>query len=204
MAFVMNGIFNKYGGWQMVLIETCQKFFEKYNRYPNFIRMNEKTMDALFDENEKAFLDPYSEEHAVRDSNGEILIPLNVTDENNYEGPENLHEKHKEFIDDYVETHSPDEVYESWMNYDDVSDETEENEFIIEETEETIYPIQFGPNDDGTVSFITNKFELKFLEGEDLPEDYYIVQFGDGPDDGGEDFEEEESDELPQIQILAA
>jgi len=32
MAFVMNGIFNKYGGWQMVLIETCQKFYEKYKR----------------------------------------------------------------------------------------------------------------------------------------------------------------------------
>ena len=77
---------------------------------------------------------------------------------------------------------------------------TEENE----DEEESVYPIQFGTNDDCTVSFITNKYELKFLEGNNLPDDYYIVQFGDGPDDGGEDFEEEETDELPQKLKLAA
>ena len=74
MSFMMFGYFPKYGGWPMIVIETCQRFYEKYNRYPNFIRMKEKTMDALFDENEKAALDPYSEEHAVRDTNGKLLM----------------------------------------------------------------------------------------------------------------------------------
>ncbi|MCR5312518.1 MAG: hypothetical protein K6E54_02510, partial [Bacteroidaceae bacterium] len=65
MSYVMFGYFPKYGGWPMTVIETCQRFYEKYNRYPNFIRMKEKTMDALFDENEKAFNEPESEEHVV-------------------------------------------------------------------------------------------------------------------------------------------
>lgn len=204
MAFFMYGNFEKFGGWQMVLIKTCQEFYEKYERYPNYIRMKEKTMDALFDENEKAFLNPYSEEHAIRDSNGKILIPLNVTDENKPDGLDDLTESDRFFIDDYAGTHCPDEVYDSWMNYESISLETEEDVFFEGEIEEAIYPIQFGVNDDGIVSFITNKFELKFLEGEDLPENYYIVQFGDGPEDGGEDYEEDDSDEQSQIHELAA
>ena len=186
MSFVMFDNFIKYGGWQMKIIETCQRFYEKYNRFPNYIRMKEKTMDALFDEDEQAFLDPYSEEHAVRDLKGELLIPLQITEDDSYKEPEELADSDKNFINDYIETHTP-----------------EEKDIIIEE-DDVIYPMEFGVNDDGTVSFITNKFELVFLEGEELPEDYYIVQFGEGPDDGGEDFEEEDSEELPQITLLAA
>ena len=186
MSFVMFDNFSKYGGWQMKIIETCQRFYEKYDRFPTYIRMKEKTMDALFNEDEQAFLDPYSEEHAVRDSNGELLIPLQVTEENSYKGPEELTPADKNFINDYIKIHTP-----------------EEKEIIMEE-DDVIYPMEFGVNDDGTVSFITNKFELVFLQGEELPENYYIVQFGDGPDDGGEDYEDVDSVELPQITLLAA
>lgn len=170
----------------MKIIETCQRFYEKYDRFPTYIRMKEKTMDALFNEDEQAFLNPYSEEHAVRDSNGEPLIPLQVTEENSYKGPEELTPADKNFINDYIKIHTP-----------------EEKEIIMEE-DDVIYPMEFGVNDDGTVSFITNKFELVFLEGEELPENYYIVQFGDSPDDGGEDYEDVDSVELPQITLLAA
>ena len=44
----------------------------------------------------------------------------------------------------------------------------------------------------------------KFLEGEDLPDDYFIVQFGDGPEDGGEDFEEDEAEPEQKKITLAA
>ena len=78
MSFVLFGNFNGYCGWHTKIIDVCQNFYEKYDRYPNFIRMKEKTMDALFDESDKEFEDPYSEEHAVRDSEGNILIPLHI------------------------------------------------------------------------------------------------------------------------------
>ena len=175
MSYVMFGFFPKYGGWPMTVIETCQRFYEKYNRYPNFIRMKEKTMDALFDENEKASLDPYSEEHAVQDTNGNLLLAIHSDDDT------------EEEIDSF-NCDDSDDFYSSYEN--------EDFESIIEddiEDDECIRPTFFGPNDDCTVSFVTNKFELKFLEGDDLPDNYFIVQFGDGPDDGGEDFEEEES-----------
>ena len=194
MSFVLFGNFNGYGGWQAKIIDVCQNFFEKYDRYPNFIRMKEKTMDALFDEADKEFEDPYSEEHAVRDSEGNILIPLHIDSETRNLGrPENLPESDIEYFDDYIE------------EYNNSDYETRENDDIIDDDDnETIYPKFFGPNDDGTVSFITNKFELKFLEGEDLPDDYFIVQFGDGPEDGGEDFEENESEPEQKKITLAA
>lgn len=187
MSFVMFGTFNKYGGWQMKVIETCQRFYEKFDRYPNYIRMKEKTMDALFEEADKAYQDPYSEEHAVRDSKGNLMLPVQMKNESGFESDE------------------WDEDYDSWEDYGEYSDEdfSDTMEEIPEE-EDVIYPVRFSPNEDCTVSFVTNKFELKFLEGEDLPEDYYIVQFGEGPEDGGEDFEEEEAEELPQQEMLSA
>lgn len=188
MSYVMFGYFPKYGGWPMTVIETCQRFYEKYNRYPNFIRMKEKTMDALFDENEKAFNEPESEEHVVTDTNGNLLKLIHSDDEDSFE---NVYED--EEINEFVES-----IESSYEN--------EDIESIIEddsEDDECICPIYFGANDDCTVSFATNKFELKFLEGEDLPDDYFIVQFGDGPDDGGEDFEEE-TEEVPlEIKSVA-
>ena len=66
-----------------------------------------------------------------------------------------------------------------------------------------IYPMYFGGNDDCTVSFITNKFELKFLEGDDLPDDYFIVQFGEGPTDGGEDFDVETENIVLELRKVA-
>lgn len=172
MSYVMFGFFPKYGGWPMKVIETCQHFYEKYNRYPNFIRMNDKTMDALFDENEKAALEPYSKEHAVRDTSGKILLPIYPEDE---------------------------VLEEDWSNIFDADDSEE----LEEDDEDCIRPLEFGVNDDCTVSFITNKFELDFLEGDNLPDDYFIVQFGDDPDGGGEDFEEE-TEEVPlEIKSVA-
>ena len=187
MSYVMFGFFPKYGGWPMTIIETCQRFYEKYNRYPNFIRMKEKTMDALFDENEKAALDPSSEEHTVRDTNGNLLIPIHRDDDT------------EEEIDSFNDDNS-EEISSSYENEDFesiIDEEPEEND------EDCIRPVEFGVNDDCTVSFITNKFELMFLEGDDLPDNYFIVQFGDGPDDGGEDLEEETEDVSLEIKSVA-
>lgn len=187
MSFVMSGVFQKYGGWQLNIIQTCQRFYEKYKKYPNYIRMTDKTMDALFEENEKAFLDPYSEEHAVYDSKGEFLLPLKVDDENNsYTKPQQLTEKDGTLLEGYVENHIPSEDEEEWKSFSD--------EYFENDSDDTIYPLEFGINDDCTVSFLTNKFELFFLEGNGLPDDYYIVQFGDGPHDGGEDDDEIETE----------
>lgn len=187
MPFVMFDSFINYGGWQMKVIDTCQKFFEKYERYPDFIRMKEKTMDKLFDECEAAYKDPYSEKHILRDAAGAVLIPLGATDDD----------------DDFS-------YYEDWS--EDLEDSIEEKDLpcdfeyndIEDNNDECIYPVRFGPNPDETLSFITNKFELKFLEGEDLPEDYYIVQFGDGPDDGGEDIEEDICESVNQVKYQVA
>ena len=188
MSYVMFGYFPKYGGWPMTVIDVCKRFHAKYNRYPNFIRMKEKTMNALFDENEKAFNDPESEEHAVTDTNGNLLMLIHSDDEDSFE---EFYEE--EEVNEFVES-----IESSYEN--------EDIESIIEddfEDDECIRPTYFGPNDDCTVSFATNKFELKFLEGEELPDDYFIVQFGDGPDDGGEDFEEE-TEEVPlEIKSVA-
>lgn len=174
MAFFIFGSFNGYHGWQLQIIRTCQKFHEQYGRYPTYIRMKEKTLDALFDENELAFADPYSEEHAVYDSAGNLLLPIQVIDENT---PDEL----------------PDEASEAQE-----MDETQETD------DDVIYPMLLGTNSDGYMSFQTNKFELLFLEGEDLPEGYFIVQFGDGPDDGGEEFDEDVAEATKEEKRLAA
>lgn len=177
MNYVMFGYFQKYGGWPMTVIDVCKRFYEKYNFYPNYIRMKEKTMDSLFDENEKAFKNPESEEHAVTDSDGNILIPVCKEEDVTCE----------EFIESLFE-------------------ENEEFGIIMDddfEEDDCIYPIFFGGNDDCTVSFITNKFELKFLEGGDLPDDYFIVQFGDGPTDGGEEFDVETENIVLELKKVA-
>ena len=194
MSFVLSGSFDGYCGWQTKIIDVCQNFYKKYDRYPNFIRMRERSMDALFDEADKEFEDPYSEEHAVRDIEGKILIPLRIESETrNLERPDNLPESDIEYFDNYIE------------EYNNSDYETREKNDIMEDGEnDVIYPKSFGPNDDGTVSFITNKFELKFLEGEDLPEASFVVQFGNGPEDGGEDFDEEETEPAQGIVLLAA
>lgn len=81
MAYTMIEKFQKYGGWQTKVIKTCQKFYESFNIYPNFIRMTENTLDKLFDECEAAFNDPDSQEHIVRDSNGVELIQIRDNDD---------------------------------------------------------------------------------------------------------------------------
>lgn len=165
MAFVLFGSFNGYSGWENKIIEVCTTFFEKYQRFPNYIRMKETTMEFLFEELDLETENP--EEHAVKDSNGNLLLPVQIKDDDSWDDVK---------IDDY-ESQSENDV---------------------------IYPVMFGLNDDSTVSFVTNKFELKFLEGEDLPEDYFIVQFGDDPDGGGEDYEEETYQVNLQLKLLAA
>lgn len=191
MSFTMIGYFQKYGGWQMNVINTCQKFYNQFGRYPNYIQMNDKTLDFLFDEDKEAFLDPYSEEHAVRDSRGTLLLPLEKNEDQTYEIPKNISCSDKEFLENYLEQNK------------NIDEEETEFDFGIEE-EEDIYPQIFGVNDDYTVSFVTNKFELMFLEGNELEDDYYIVHFGSGPSGGGEEFEEEEIEEIKQNILLVA
>ena len=191
MAYVMFGNFASYPGWQTKIITLCKAFYEKYDVYPDFIRMKEKTMDALFDESELAFENPYSEEHCVRDSKGNLLIPVQMENNDDIHKPENLLEADDSSVDEYFY----DDFWEDYESFDD-NDDFEKDE---------IYPVQFGANDEGIVSFITNKFELKFLEGEDLPDDYFIIQYGDGPgDDDGEDLEDEEDTEQSlKINLVA-
>lgn len=226
MSFTMIGCFQKYGGWPMKVIDTCQKFYNQFGRYPKYIQMNDKTLESLFEEANEAFLDPYSEEHAVRDSNGELLLPLEKKGEE-YETSKNLLPSDKEFLDKYLEEQKAEEEEESqdygiegekftayieenedddsWEDYgSEIEDIFDDFEDFDEEDDDTIYPKEFGPNDDCTVSFVTNKFELIFLEGNELGDDYYVVRFGDGPSGGGEDFEEEEILEIKQNLLLAA
>lgn len=177
MNFVMFGCFQKYGGWPMTVIDVCKRFYEKYKFYPNYIRMKEKTMDALFEENEKAYDNPEAEEHIVTDSAGNILIPVCREDDVSKE----------EFIES---------LFDDEGDFGIIMDD----EF---EEDDCIYPMYFGGNDDCTVSFITNKFELMFLEGDDLPDDYFIVQFGEGPTDGGEDFDVETENIVLELRKVA-
>lgn len=165
MAFALFGSFNGYSGWENKIIEVCTTFFEKYQRFPNYIRMTETTMESLFEELDLETENP--EEHAVKDNDGNTLLPVQMRDG------------------------------DSW-------DDIEMENYESQSENDVIFPVMFGPNDDSTVSFVTNKFELKFLEGEDLPEDYFIVQFGDDPDGGGEDYEEETYQVNLQLKLLAA
>lgn len=202
MSFVMFGNFQKYCGWQMNVVETCQKFYKKYERYPTYIRMSDKTLDALFDEDEKAFQDPYSKEHAVYDSNGEILLPLAINQDYSYSKPGCLTQEHSILLDNYSASHPLSEDDELWQNYED--DSEQQDDAVEQDDSDSIYPIEFGVNEDRTVSFITNKFELLFMEGNGMPDDYYIVQLGDGPDDGGEDFDESETEETAgKLRLVA-
>lgn len=216
MSFSMYGCFTRYGNWEMNIINTCQRFYEKYDRYPTCILVKQITADKLFEEMRLASLDPYSEEHAVYDSNGVLLLPLDVKEDGNYELPDSIKQEDRKFLEAVAQKHNSElEDDDSWMDYetdddsqaDDAGDydsyTSEEDTGETEETE-TIIPMEFGLNDDETVSFKTNKFELFFLVEESLPEDYYIVQYGDGPYDGGEDDEESEVEETPLLKQLAA
>lgn len=158
-AFVMISSFETYTGWQMKVMDVCQKFYEQYDCYPNFIRMKETTLNELFDECDREYENPDSEEHAVCDSKGNVLIPIQI----------------------------------------DGIEPVDDNDTFYDEDDDTVYPIEFGPQADMTLSFITNKYELKFLEGEELPDGYFVVQLGEGPDDGGEDAAEQKNDDCKLI-----
>ena len=43
MSFFLYDNFDKYDDWDAKLVDTCQKFYDKFERYPNYVRMNEKT-----------------------------------------------------------------------------------------------------------------------------------------------------------------
>lgn len=131
MAKVMFGSFNGYSDWQSQIMQVCHSFHAKYNCYPKFIRMREKTLQALLAQEEQS---------SVLSKHDQTII------------------RH---------------YLESIFDYGD------EDDFLP-------YPVSFGPNDDGTVSFETNKYELYFLEGEDLFDDYFVVQNDGDPDDGEE------------------
>ena len=141
-TFVLNGKIDDLDFWEDDIIEVCLEFYEKYQRFPNAIRMKEKLLDEIFEIMEKR-------KQGELETEGFICVEADE---------ENLVEI--EFNDD-----------------------------------EECYPLYFGPNDDCTVSFVTNKFELKFLEGEDQTENCFEVRFGDLPDfDGGEDIFEEDNE----------
>lgn len=179
MSFFLYDNFDKYDDWDAKLVDTCQKFYDKFERYPNYVRMNEKTLDALFNE----------VENAVKKTKGHVIVPEGRIVECQMPEEEDYGEVP---VDDYMEIDEFEEDEDFWGDVDLSGD--------------NIYPKSFGVNDDCTVSFVTNKFELKFLDGEKLPEKCFIIQFGSGPDDGGEDFEceTEETEGKMQIFQLAA
>lgn len=180
--------FNGLKDWQHQIIEAGIKFYEKYKVQPQFIRIKDEVLVSLFEEAEKNYLNPIDSNHSILDGEGVEIVPLrrDVTDSNSEavcadgftigrDDEENDFEDEDEDIeicsDDEIEL--DDEFYEVYeFNYD-------EEDF---DTDSSVLLDSFGFTEDGRIEFVTSKYSLYFLEGEDLDDNSFALNYGENPD----------------------
>lgn len=175
--------FNGFKDWQHQVIEAGIKFFEKYKVQPQFIRIKEPTIDVLLDEAEKNYTNPLSSEHSVLDSDGEEIIPLrrDVYDPDSKFAPAEGFTVGRDAVENEFEEDeyddSPIHVY---------SLDEEELEFDTD-SNSPVKLRSFGFTEDGRISFTTSKYILYFLDGEDLDDNEFALNYGDNPDSEEDD-----------------
>lgn len=174
--------FNGLKDWQHQIIEAGKKFYEKYNVQPEFIRIKDETLDLLFEEAEKNFFNPLNSEHSMLDQEGVEIVPSRRdafdpnsearTAEGFTTGREDFEDNQDEFS---IRVYSMDDD-EDEIDYEDDEIEFDTNPFspVILES--------FGFEEDGRISLGTSKYKLYFLEGDDLTEDSFALNYGDNPD----------------------
>lgn len=196
--------FNGLKDWQHQIIEAGKKFYEKYNVQPEFIRIKDETLDLLFEEAEKNFFNPLNSEHSMLDQEGVEIVPSRRdafdpnsearTAEGFTTGREDFEDNQDEFSirvysmdddedeidyeDDEIEL--DDEFYEVY-EFDYGEEDDDEIEFDTNPFSPVILE-SFGFEEDGRISLGTSKYKLYFLEGDDLTEDSFALNYGDNPD----------------------
>ena len=183
--------FNSFKDWQHQVIDAGIKFFEKYKVQPQFIRIKDSTMDILLDEAEKNYFNPLDSEHSVMNSDGEEIVPIrrDVTDPDSKFSPADGFTvgrdaaEDEEYDDDF-----PIHVYP--LDDEDNIDETDYEDDELDFDTDPDSPVtlrSFGFTEDGRISFTTSKYRIFFLEGEDLDEDSFALNYGEDPDSEEED-----------------
>lgn len=186
--------FNSFKDWQHQIIDAGVKFYEKYKVQPQFIRIKDSTMDILLDEAEKNYFNPLNAEHSVLDSDGEEIVPIrrDVTDPDSKFAPADGFTVGRDAIEDedYDDDDFPIHVYplddEDESDTDSDFDDEDELDFDTD-PDAPVYLRSFGFTDDGRISFTTSKYRIFFLEGEDLSEDAFALNYGDDPDSEDEE-----------------
>ena len=196
--------FNGLKDWQHQIIEAGKKFYEKYNVQPEFIRIKDETLDLLLEEAEKKFFNPLNSEHSILNQEGVEIVPYRRdafdpnsearTAEGFTTGREDFEDNQDEFSirvysmdddedeidyeDDEIEL--DDEFYEVY-EFDYGEEDDDEIEFDTNPFSPVILE-SFGFEEDGRISLGTSKYKLYFLEGDDLTEDSFALNYGDNPD----------------------
>jgi hypothetical protein len=169
--------FNGLKDWQHQIIEAGKKFYEKYNVQPEFIRIKDETLDLLFEEAEKNFFNPLNSEHSILNQEGVEIVPSrrDAFDPNSEARSAEGFTTGREDFEDNQDEFSI-RVYSMDDGEDDDEIEFDTNPFspVILES--------FGFEEDGRISLGTSKYKLYFLEGDDLTEDSFALNYGDNPD----------------------
>lgn len=184
--------FNGFKDWQHQVIEAGIKFFEKYKVQPQFIRIKDPTMDVLLDEAEKNYMNPLNARHSILDSEGEEIVPIrrDVTDPNSKYAPAEGFTVGRDAVEDEYEEEEDDDFPIHVYPLDEEDSDDDEMDFDTA-PDSPVSLRSFGFTGDGRISFTTSKYMLYFLDGEDLEDNEFALNYGDDPDSE----EEEETNE---------
>ncbi len=182
--------FNSFKDWQHQVIDAGIKFFEKYKVQPQFIRIKDSTMDILMDEAEKNYFNPLDAEHSVMSSDGEEIVPIrrDVTDPDSKFEPAEGFTVGRDASEDEEYDDFPIHVYP--LDDEDDNEETDYEDDKLDFDTDPDSPVtlrSFGFTEDGRISFTTSKYRIFFLEGEDLDENSFALNYGEDPDSEDED-----------------
>jgi hypothetical protein len=180
--------FSSFKDWQHQVIDAGIKFFEKYKVQPQFIRIKDSTMDILLEEAERNYFNPLDSEHSVMNSDGEEIVPIrrDVTDPDSKFAPAEGFTVGRDAAED--DDDFPIHVYP--LNDEDDNDEMDYDDDEHDFDTDPDSPVtlrSFGFTEDGRISFTTSKYRIFFLEGEDLDEDSFALNYGEDPDSEDED-----------------
>lgn len=177
--------FNGFKDWQHQIIEAGNKFFEKYKVQPQFIRVKDPTIDVLLDEAEKNYMNPLDAEHSILDSEGEEIVPVrrDVYDPDSKFAPAEGFTVGRDAVEDEFEEDDDDfPIHVYPLDGEDVDEEEIEEMEFDTDPDTPVSLRSFGFTGDGRISFTTSKYMLYFLDGEDLNDNEFALNYGDDPD----------------------
>lgn len=177
--------FNGIKDWQHQIIEAGNKFYEKYKLFPQFIRVKDEVMDLLFEEAERNYFNPLDSEHSVLDSEGDEIVPVrrDVSEADSEYAPADGFTVGRDA--GVVNAEDDDFPIHVYPLDDEAGDEYEEEDEALDFDTDSDSPVilrSFGCRADGRVSFTTSKYQLFFIEGEDLEKDSFALNYGEDPD----------------------